>query len=599
MLKTFRGRAVVILAALGLSAFYLSTRGLKQGLDLQGGMHLVLEVDDPEAALTEEERADAIDRAERIIRARIDEFGVEEPLIQKIGADRLIVELAGLDDESRAKEIINQQAYLEWKLVLPTTEVDNALERLDRAVVVAIGEEGLREMGRAVEAAEATPDIQDLLFSDTESEDEAGEGAEDEAGEGTGDEAGDAAAGEEGNAASAEEAADAVATDETPAAAEPSEAASPDGADAEGAPDDEAAPDDEDEGELNLRPFTSLLGRGEAGVYLVDMGDVEAAQRFMDLPEFQRALPRNVSLQWGWDSLPLGAVFYRELYVLEEDAFLTGDQLETATANRDPQYNQAQVLFQLNRRGGRDFQRLTGSHIGDRIAIVLDGEVVSAPVVRDRIGASGSIDLGSSDMSEASDLALVLRAGALPAPLRIMEERTVGPSLGQDSVDQGRIAGIVGVVAVLVVMLLYYKVAGLLAILALGVYLALVMGGLAALNATLTLPGIAGLILSVGMAVDANVLIFERVREELARRRAPKTAVDEGFGAAMSAIVDANITTLITGLILFQFGTGPVRGFAVTLCIGIVASFFSALYVTRTFFLVYLSRKRGSDPISI
>ena len=560
MLKTFRGRAIVILAALGLSAFYLSTRGLKQGLDLQGGMHLVLEIDDPEGSLTEEERTDAIDRAERIIRARIDEFGVEEPLIQKIGADRLIVELAGLDDESRAKEIINQQAYLEWKLVLPTTEVDNALERLDRAVVVAVGEEGLREMGRAVEAAQA-PDIQDLLFSAPD----------------TGDEAGDAADGEE-----------------LPADAEPTDEGAPD------ATDDEADAEDEGEEELNLRPFTSLLGRGDAaGVYLVDMDDVEVAQRFMALPEFQRALPRDVSLQWGWDSLPRGAVFYRELYVLEEDPFLTGDQLEDATANRDPQFNQAQVLFQLNRRGGRDFQRLTGAHIGDRIAIVLDGEVVSAPVVRDRIGASGSIDLGSSDMSEASDLALVLRAGALPAPLRIMEERTVGPSLGQDSVDQGRTAGLVGVAAVLVVMLLYYKVAGLLAILALGVYLALVMGGLAALNATLTLPGIAGLILSVGMAVDANVLIFERIREELARRRAPKTAVDEGFGAAMSAIVDANITTLITGLILFQFGTGPVRGFAVTLCIGIVASFFSALYVTRAFFLVYLSGKRGSDPISI
>ena len=560
MLKTFRGRAIVILAALGLSAFYLSTRGLKQGLDLQGGMHLVLEIDDPEGSLTEEERTDAIDRAERIIRARIDEFGVEEPLIQKIGADRLIVELAGLDDESRAKEIINQQAYLEWKLVLPTTEVDNALERLDRAVVVAVGEEGLREMGRAVEAAQA-PDIQDLLFSAPD----------------TGDEAGDAADGEE-----------------LPADAEPADEGAPD------ATDDEGDPEDEGEEELNLRPFTSLLGRGDAaGVYLVDMDDVEVAQRFMALPEFQRALPRDVSLQWGWDSLPRGAVFYRELYVLEEDPFLTGDQLEDATANRDPQFNQAQVLFQLNRRGGRDFQRLTGAHIGDRIAIVLDGEVVSAPVVRDRIGASGSIDLGSSDMSEASDLALVLRAGALPAPLRIMEERTVGPSLGQDSVDQGRTAGLVGVAAVLVVMLLYYKVAGLLAILALGVYLALVMGGLAALNATLTLPGIAGLILSVGMAVDANVLIFERIREELARRRAPKTAVDEGFGAAMSAIVDANITTLITGLILFQFGTGPVRGFAVTLCIGIVASFFSALYVTRAFFLVYLSGKRGSDPISI
>ena len=554
MLKSFRGRAVVILAALGLCAFYLSTRGLKQGLDLQGGMHLVLEIDDPDGALTDEARADAIDRAERVIRTRIDEFGVEEPLIQRVGSDRLIVELAGLDDESRAKEIINQQAYLEWKLVLPTAEVDQALERLDRAVVAAVGEEGLREMGRAVETTQS-PSIQDLLFSGADSTDEAG-------------------------------AEDATADEETP----------PDAATVQ---EDSVAAEEEDEAELNFRPFTSLLRTGDLGTYLVDAADVETADRFMALPEFQRALPRNISLQWGWDSLPRGAGFYRELYVLEEDAFLTGDQLENATANRDPQFNQAQVLFQLNRRGGREFQALTGAHIDDRIAIVLDGEVVSAPVVRDRIGANGSIDLGSSDMSEASDLALVLRAGALPAPLRIMEERTVGPSLGQDSIDQGRIAGIVGVVTVLVVMLLYYKVAGLLAILALGVYLVLVMGGLAALNATLTLPGIAGLILSVGMAVDANVLIFERVREELARRRAPRTAVDEGFGNAMSAIVDANITTLITGLILFQFGTGPVRGFAVTLCIGIVASFFSALYVTRTFFLVYLARKRGSDPISI
>ncbi len=553
MLKSFRGRAVVILAALGLCAFYLSTRGLKQGLDLQGGMHLVLEIDDPDGALTDEARADAIDRAERVIRTRIDEFGVEEPLIQRVGSDRLIVELAGLDDESRAKEIINQQAYLEWKLVLPTAEVDQALERLDRAVVAAVGEEGLREMGRAVETTQS-PSIQDLLFSGADSTDEAG------------------------------------AEDATPDEAPP---------DAATVQDDSVAAEEEDEAELNFRPFTSLLRTGDLGTYLVDAADVETADRFMALPEFQRALPRNISLQWGWDSLPRGAGFYRELYVLEEDAFLTGDQLENATANRDPQFNQAQVLFQLNRRGGREFQALTGAHIDDRIAIVLDGEVVSAPVVRDRIGANGSIDLGSSDMSEASDLALVLRAGALPAPLRIMEERTVGPSLGQDSIDQGRIAGIVGVVTVLVVMLLYYKVAGLLAILALGVYLVLVMGGLAALNATLTLPGIAGLILSVGMAVDANVLIFERVREELARRRAPRTAVDEGFGNAMSAIVDANITTLITGLILFQFGTGPVRGFAVTLCIGIVASFFSALYVTRTFFLVYLARKRGSDPISI
>ena len=220
-------------------------------------------------------------------------------------------------------------------------------------------------------------------------------------------------------------------------------------------------------------------------------------------------------------------------------------------------------------------------------------------MVRERIRNRGSIDLTGSQMSEAADLALVLRAGALPAPLRIMEERTVGPSLGQDSIDQGRIAGMVGIILVIGIMVFYYRTAGMLAVVALGVYLLLVLGGLAAMNATLTLPGIAGLILSIGMAVDANVLIFERIREELEARRAPRTAVDEGFGNAVSAIVDANITTLITGLILFQFGTGPVRGFAVTLCIGIVASFFSAMYVTRTLFLMYLSGKRGSDPINV
>ena len=558
MLKSFRGRIIIILGVIGLSVGYLWTRGLKLGLDLQGGIHLVLEIDDPDGTLTPERRADAIDRAERIIRTRVDEFGVEEPLIQKSGTDRIIVELAGLDDESRAKEIINQQAYLEWKLVLETTEIDPALERLDRAVVAAIGEEGLREMGRATEVTESTASIEQLLFS------EPGDTVE----------AADSAAVDVADVVAAEGDA-AIAEDESPDSVQP------------------------EEQELNLRPFTGLLNRGDAGTYTVDAADAETASDFMALPEFQRAMPRNVSLQWGWDSIPIGGRFYRELYVLEETAFLTGDQLDDATANRDQQFNQPQVLFELNRRGGRAFQQLTGAHIGDRIAIVLDGEVVSAPVVRDRIGSRGSIDLGTADMNEATDLALVLRAGALPAPLRIMEERAVGPSLGQDSVDQGRIAGIVGIIAVIVIMILYYKVAGMLAVTALGIYLVLVLGGLAVLNATLTLPGIAGLILSIGMAVDANVLIFERVREELAARRAPRTAVDEGFGNAVSAIVDANLTTLITGLILFQFGTGPVRGFAVTLCIGIVASFFSALYVTRTLFLMYLSGKRGSDPVSI
>jgi preprotein translocase subunit SecD len=295
-----------------------------------------------------------------------------------------------------------------------------------------------------------------------------------------------------------------------------------------------------------------------------------------------------------------GARTYKRLYALTEDPFITGEYLEDATARRDPQFNQSQVQFEFNRAGGRMFERFTGQHVGDYLAIVLDGEVMSAPVIRDRIGARGQIEMGSgTPLEEARDLALVLRAGALPAKLNIVEERTVGPSLGQDSIDQGEMAGLVGVILVLVIMVGYYRVAGMLAVGALAVYCLIVLGGLAGLNATLTVPGIAGLVLSVGMAVDANVLIFERIREELAMGRATRTAVDEGFAHALSAIVDANLTTLITALILFQFGTGPVQGFAVTLSIGIVASFFSALFVTRTFFLVYLQGKKASDPISI
>ena len=540
MFNSIRGRIIVILVLVGVSMGYLWNNGLKLGLDLQGGMHLVLEVDDPEGTMAPEALADAIDRSERIMRTRIDEFGVEEPLIQRAGAYRLIVELPGIgpDDESRAKNLIQQSAFLEFKLVLPVTEFESGLALIDRQIVGALGVDSIRALGRDTEAP--SQDIQNLIFGG--------------------------------------ETADSAQADSTGV-------------------DEESEEDDQSD---NFRPFTSLLASGDIeGAYLVATEDVEVATLFLALSEVQRALPRNVSVHWEADPIGLGQRTYRRLYVTEEDAFVTGDMLEDATAQRDPQFNQAQVNFQFNRAGGRRFSNFTTQHIGDFIAIVLDDEIVSAPVVQDRIGASGVINMGNADMTEAADLALVLRAGALPAPLAIMEERTVGPSLGQDSIDRGQIAGLIGMVAVVLIMALYYRGAGVLAVMALGVYLMLVLGGLAAFNAVLTLPGIAGLILSVGMAVDANVLIFERIREELILGRATRTAVDEGFAHALSAIVDANITTLITALILFQFGTGPVKGFAVTLSIGIVASFFSALYVTRTFFLIYLSGKKASDPISI
>ncbi len=545
MLQTLQARVLIIIVLISIAGGYLYTNGLKLGLDLQGGIHLALEVDDPNGTMTAEAKADAIDRAERIVRTRIDEFGIEEPLIQKQGSDRLIVELAGQVDNNRAKDIIQQSAYLEWKLVLPGTELENVLARIDRQIVAELGEERLREMGHS-EVDSPTASIENLLF----------------------------------------QSGDSSAADTTAAATDAAE--------------DEAAADEQEVAPASLlRPLSALLSRADAETFLVPLEDIETAKEFLALPSVQRALPRGVMLHWGWEDVSQAARIYRELYVLQEDPFLTGDMLEGASAQRDPQFGQSVVQFDLTRRGGRVFSQVTRDHIQERIAIVLDGEVVSAPVVQSRIGASGQIELGASPLEEARDLALVLRAGALPAPLRIEEERTVGPSLGADSIAQGELAGTIGLVLVVLIMIGYYRLAGVFAVGALAVYVVLVLGGLAAMGATLTLPGIAGLILSVGMAVDANVLIFERIREELDMGRTPRTAVDEGFKHALSAIIDANITTLITALILLQFGTGPVRGFAVTLSMGIIASFFSALYVTRTLFLLYLSRRRNVEALSI
>jgi len=258
------------------------------------------------------------------------------------------------------------------------------------------------------------------------------------------------------------------------------------------------------------------------------------------------------------------------------------------------------VNFTLSRRGGRTFERETTKHINDNMAIVLDNLVQSQPpVIRNTISTRGQIELGNSSLQDAQDLALVLKAGALPAPLQIVEERTVGPTLGKDSIHDATIAATVGVLLVIVIMVGYYRLAGLLAVCALVLYVLFTVGGLSALDATLTLPGVAGFVLSVGIAVDANVLIFERIREELALGKSVRLAIDAGYKMAMNAIVDSNVSTILTAMFLFQFGTGPVRGFAATLIIGIIASMVTAIYVTRTFYMIYLERRPGLQTLSI
>ena len=568
MFSTIRARIIVIAVLLLLCGWALLPKegptgeresALKLGLDLQGGMHLAVEIDDPDGTLDAAAKADAIDRTLTTIRNRIDEFGVREPTIQKVGDARIVVELAGIDDPERAKAIVERTAFLEFKIVRSGEEFRRALPRIDRIIVREIGAENL-EVAPIIEA-EAPTGLPELL-----------QGA-------------DSAAAEPGAADAAEDTTTSGTGADTAATGAGTDTAATGGA-----------------GEQELRPLTALLlESGQVGQFLVREQDIPTVERYLALEAVRDAIPRGSELKWGVEPIAGGADSYRTLYVLEDEPLLTGEDLADAgPAARDPTFNQPYVPFETTRRGARKFERGTSRHVGDLMAIVLDNKVQSAPVIRQTLGRRAQIEMGAgSSLQEAQDLALVLRAGALPQPIRIVEERSVGPSLGADSVRQGKFAFAIGIILVLLLMVAYYRVAGVMAVIALSIYIVLLLGGLAGLGATLTLPGIAGIILSIGMAVDANVLIFERIREELEAGKTPRTAVDTGFEAALSAIVDANLTTLITAIILFQFGTGPVRGFAVTLVIGILASFFTAIFVTRTLFMIYLDRRAAGAPIKI
>jgi preprotein translocase subunit SecD len=304
-------------------------------------------------------------------------------------------------------------------------------------------------------------------------------------------------------------------------------------------------------------------------------------------------------LRWGADTVVLNGQGYRSLYVLDSRPIITGEYLVDARPTSDPVEGNA-VQFTLSREGGRRFQNETAKHIRDNMAVVLDERVITAPTIQSAIGVNGQITLGGGSLQEAQDLAIVLRAGALPVPLKVAETREIGASLGQDSIRKGITAMAIAVLLVMAIMIVYYKGSGALAVAALLTYGVYTLAVLAGFNATLTLPGLAGFVLSIGIAVDANVLIFERIREELDRGKSVRLAVDEGFSHAMSAIVDSSVTTILTAAVLYQYGTGPVRGFAVTLIAGIAASLFTAIFVTRTFFMIWMSRSpRAQQALSI
>ncbi|MDI6889318.1 MAG: protein translocase subunit SecD [Thermodesulfovibrionales bacterium] len=276
--------------------------------------------------------------------------------------------------------------------------------------------------------------------------------------------------------------------------------------------------------------------------------------------------------------------------LLKKQAVLTGDLLNDARVNIDPAYNEPYVSISFNAAGAKIFEEITGANVKKRLAIILDNTVYSAPVIQERISGGNAQITGSFTMGEAKDLSIILRSGALPAPLKMLQNVTVGPSLGKDSIEAGKVAGIIASIAVVVFMIFYYRLSGVIADFALLLNIILLLGAMASLNATLTLPGIAGIILAIGMAVDSNVLMFERIREELRAGKTPAAAVDSGYKKAFWTIFDSHVTTLITAAVLFQFGTGPIKGFAVTLSLGVAINLFTALIGTKTVFDLILSR---------
>ncbi|MFQ5526656.1 MAG: protein translocase subunit SecD [Thermoanaerobaculia bacterium] len=315
------------------------------------------------------------------------------------------------------------------------------------------------------------------------------------------------------------------------------------------------------------------------------------------LANYGGSVPEDIEVLEGPVRDSSGELVATQYYAVEKRSVITGRDLKDARPGLGD-FNQPIVNFFLTHDGGKRFGDVTGNSIGRGLAIVLDGKVRSAPTIRAKISDQGIIE-GGFTRQEVEDLSTVLKSGALPAAITYLEERTVGPSLGQDSIDQGLKAGLLGLALVVAAMFVVYKATGINAVLALALNIVVIFGALAYFGATLTLPGIAGIVLTIGMAVDANVLVFERIREELRHGRTVKSAIDAGFSKALSSVLDANITTLLAALFLFQFGTGPIRGFAVTLSVGIFASLFSAIFVSRWIFDLVLSRRTRVDRLSI
>jgi len=481
--------------------------------------------DDKIFSMLDDESKKAIDRGMEIVRNRVDQYGVSEPTIQKLGGSRIIVELPGVTREAEVRQLLQGTALLEFKLLKEPDMAYHVMTAIDTYLASSGG----------------VTDSTDTTVSRIPS-----------------------------------------GTDSAVAATDTTKISTPEG---------ELSPQEF----ARKHPFFTLARVSDRmpGEAFVSAEDRDKVRRILDRPDVQRLIPNDMEFLWSAKPdrrLSSGDKKYFDLYPVKKTSELTGGVITNAKAQLDPNYNQPIVTMEMNSDGAREWARITGANVNKRIAIVMDNAVFSAPVVRNKITGGNSEIEGMDNLEEARLLEIVLKAGALPAPVDIIEQRSVGPSLGEDSIKNGITSALLAMVVTILFMAVYYKSGGLIADMAVGFTVLFLLAVLAAFQGTLTMPGIAGIILTLGICVDANVLIYERVREELGTGKTLRAAIDAGYSKAFTAIFDSNLTTLITGVILYQFGTGPVQGFALTLMIGIVVSLFSAIFITRVVFDILTDR---------
>ena len=470
-------------------------------------------------ARLEDETEKSIDRAEQVVRNRVDQYGVSEPTIQKQGGRRIIVELPGVKNEAEVQQLLKGTARLEFKLARDPEISLRVMETIDNFLAGKLTRD-------STEVTQQKP-------SNTNSQEQ------------------DAISQLLGGQVSTEA-------------------------------------DTTQEGKFSREhPFFAYVRVDQrSGDGYVEERDREWVRSILAREEVKSLIPQDFEFMWSAKTIISDGQRFYSLYPVKKQPELTGGVIVDARASISPEDGRPIVNMEMNSEGSREWARITGANINKRIAIALDNAIFSIPFVQQKITGGRSQITGVDNEDEARLLEIVLKAGALPAPVTIIEQRTVGPSLGEDSIRSGLSATGFAFLFTVVFMLVYYKSAGSVADLALFLNVLFILGVLAGFQATLTLPGIAGIILTIGMAVDANVLINERVREELDGGKTLRAAIDAGYSKALSAIIDSNITTFLTGIILYQFGTGPVQGFALTLMIGIAASLFSAVFITRLVFTI-------------